>query len=163
MDSASSEEAREAGESLCERLLSYWAEREAYNKVATMEYVDEIVDYIDTKEEVIQIALAALDDTPPQVYDLISHVDVGTAEKPLLISISAKLAASKREALLTLLHKYRDCFAEKYKDMLSLSPDLVCHRLPTHPDKRPVRQDGRFIRTKTQFVVKEVIENMHRS
>ena len=65
MSSASSDEVREAGESLCERLLSYWAEREAYDKVATMEYVDEIVDYTDTKEEVIQLAPAALDDTPP--------------------------------------------------------------------------------------------------
>ena len=40
MISASSEEVHEAGESSCERLLSYWAEREAYDKVATMEYVD---------------------------------------------------------------------------------------------------------------------------
>nr|XP_011459866.1 PREDICTED: F-box protein PP2-B10-like [Fragaria vesca subsp. vesca] len=66
MNSAFSEEAREAGESLCERLLSYWAEREAYDKVATMEYVDKVVDYSDTKEEVIHLAPAVLDDTPPQ-------------------------------------------------------------------------------------------------
>ena len=46
MFSPSSDKVREAGESLCERLLSYWAEREAYNKVATMEYVDEVVDII---------------------------------------------------------------------------------------------------------------------
>ena len=145
MDSAFSEEAREAGESLCERLLSYWAEREAYDKVATMEYVDEVVDYSDTKEEVIQLAPAALDDTPPQVRDPILQVDVGTAEKPLLISISAKLAEEEKEALLDLLREYRDCFADKYEDMPGLSPDLVCHRLPTYPDRRPVRQDGRFM------------------
>ena len=163
MDSALSEEAREAGESLCERLLSYWAEREAYDKVATMEYVDEVVDYSDTKEEVIQLAPAALDDTPPQVRDPTLQVDVGTAEKPLLISISAKLAEEEKEALLDLLREYRDCFADKYEDMPGLSPDLVCHRLPTYPDRRPVRQDGRFMRTETQIVVKEEIESMHRS
>ncbi|XP_004308579.1 PREDICTED: uncharacterized protein LOC101295281 [Fragaria vesca subsp. vesca] len=163
MNSAFSEEAREAGESLCERLLSYWAEHEAYDKVATMEYVDEVVDYIDTKEEVIQLALAALDDTLPQVHDPISQVDVGTAEKPLLISISVKLAENEKEDLLALLREYRDWFAEKYEDMPGLSPDLVCHRLPTYLDRRPVRQDGRFMRTKTQIVVKEEIENMHRS
>ncbi|KAL6189587.1 hypothetical protein ACLB2K_040974 [Fragaria x ananassa] len=129
MISASSEEEREAGESLCERLLLYWAEREAYDKVATMEYVDEIVDYNDTKEKVIQLAHAALDDTPPQVRDPISQVDVGIAEKPLLISISAKLTADEHEALLTLLHEYRDCFTEKYEDIPGLSPDLVCLRI----------------------------------
>ena len=46
MISTSSAEACKAGESLCERLLSYWAEREAYDRVAIMEYVDEIVDYM---------------------------------------------------------------------------------------------------------------------
>ncbi|XP_004304842.1 PREDICTED: uncharacterized protein LOC101292438 [Fragaria vesca subsp. vesca] len=163
MNSAFSEEAREAGESLCERLLSYWTERETYDKVATMEYVDEVVDYSDTKEEIIHLAPAALDDTPPQVRDPISQVDVGTAEKPLLIPISAKLAEDEKETLIILLCEYRDCFADKYEDMPGLSPDLVCHRLPTYPNRRPVRQDGRFMRTETQIVVKEEIESMHRS
>ncbi|XP_004289360.1 PREDICTED: uncharacterized protein LOC101296525 [Fragaria vesca subsp. vesca] len=126
-----------------------------------MEYVDEVVDYSDTKEEVIHLAPAALDDTPPQVRDPISQVDVGTTEKPLLISISAKLAEDEKETLLALLCEYRDCFADKYEDMPGLSP--VCHRLPTYPDRRPVRQDGRFMRTETQIVVKEEIESMHRS
>ena len=47
--------------------------------------------------------------------------------------------------------------------MPGLSLDLVCHRLSTHPDRRPVRQDGRFMRTETQIAVKEEIQNMHRS
>ena len=128
-----------------------------------MEYVDEIVDYTNTKEEIIQFAPATLDDTPPQVRDPILQVDVGTAEKPLLISISAKLAEEEREELLSLLREYRDCFVEKYEDMPGLSPDLVCHWLPTYPGRRPVRQDGRFMRTETQIAVKEEIENMHRS
>nr|XP_011459867.1 PREDICTED: uncharacterized protein LOC105350136 [Fragaria vesca subsp. vesca] len=129
MDSAFFDEAREAGESLYKRLLSYWVERKAYNKVATMEYVDEIVDYTDTNKEVIY----------------------------------AKLAEEERKALLTLLRQYRHCFAEKYEDMPGLSPELVCHRLPTYPNRRLVRQEGRFMRTETQIVVKEEIENMHRS
>ena len=61
-----------------------------------MEYVDKIVDYNDTKEEVIQLAPAALDNTPPQVCDPISQVDVGTTEKPLLVSISAILYGLNR-------------------------------------------------------------------
>ena len=61
-----------------------------------MEYVDKIVDYTDTKEEVIQLAPAALDDTPPQVCVSISQVDLGTAEKLLLLSISAKLAGKEK-------------------------------------------------------------------
>ena len=91
MFSTSSAEAREAGESLCERLLSYWAECNAYDRVATMGYVDEIMDYTDTEEEVIQLAPAALDDTPPQVRDPTLQVNLGTTEKPLLLFISAKL------------------------------------------------------------------------
>nr|XP_011459671.1 PREDICTED: uncharacterized protein LOC105350031 [Fragaria vesca subsp. vesca] len=99
-----------------------------------MEYVNEVVDYTDTKEEVIQLAPATLDDTPPQVRDPISQVDIGTAEKPLLISISAKLAEDEKEDLIALLREYRDYFADKYKDMPGFAP-----------------------------VIKEEIENMHRS
>lgn len=165
MDNASSKEVHEVGVSLYERiLLSYWAEHEAYNKVVTLEYVDEVVDYNDNhEEEPIQLAPAALDDTPPQVRHSIERVNIGTEEKPLVISISAKLTEEEREPLLTLLSEFKDCFTERYEDMSGLATEWVCHRLPTFPDWRPVQQDWRFMRVETQITVKEVVENMYRS
>ncbi|XP_061999025.1 uncharacterized protein LOC133716331 [Rosa rugosa] len=64
------EEGIEAFHSLYERLSSYLVEKEAYDRVATLEIVnEELSDQEQADEEEIQLAPAALDDTPPKVRD----------------------------------------------------------------------------------------------
>ena len=64
---------------------------------------------------------------------------------------------------INLLMKFKDCFAEKYEDIPGLSPDLVCHQLPTLPDKMPIQQAPRLMNADTMPSVKEEVEKMHKS
>ncbi|XP_024190360.1 uncharacterized protein LOC112194342 [Rosa chinensis] len=82
----------EAFHSLYERLSSYLVEKEAYDRVATLEVVHkELSDQEQDAEVDIQLAPAALDDTPPKVRDPIEKVNLGTADEPMKVAISAYL------------------------------------------------------------------------
>ncbi|XP_062020853.1 uncharacterized protein LOC133737271 [Rosa rugosa] len=79
MDYDLPEEGIEAFHSLYERLSSYLVEKEAYDRVATVEIVnEEFSDQEQEDEEEIQLAPAALDDTPPKVRDPTEKVNLGT-------------------------------------------------------------------------------------
>ncbi|XP_024156391.1 uncharacterized protein LOC112164432 [Rosa chinensis] len=139
-------------------------EKEAYDRIATLEVVnEELSDPEDEGEVNIQLAPAVLDDTPPKVKDPTEKVNLGTVDEPMEVSISAYLELSEKQRLIDLLQEFKDCFAEKYEDMPGLSPDLVCHQLPTLPDKRPVKQEPRRMNSETQILVKEEVEKMHKS
>ncbi|XP_024196954.1 uncharacterized protein LOC112200165 [Rosa chinensis] len=158
------EEGIEAFRSIHERLSSYMVEKEAYDRIATLEVVNEELSDPEDEDEVnVQLAPAALDDTPPKVKDPIEKVNLGTVDEPMEVSISAYLEPSEKQRLIDLLQEFKDCFVEKYEDMPGLSPDLVCHQLPTLSDKRPVKQEPRRMNSETQILVKEEVEKMHKS
>ncbi|XP_024171546.1 uncharacterized protein LOC112177487 [Rosa chinensis] len=70
MDYDLSGEGIEAFQSLYERLSSYLVEKEAYDRIATLEAVNEELSDQEREDEIeIQLAPAALDDTPPKVRD----------------------------------------------------------------------------------------------
>ncbi|XP_024177908.1 uncharacterized protein LOC112183806 [Rosa chinensis] len=139
------------------------AEKEVYDLIGTLEIVNEELSNPEEEEEDIQLAPAALDDTPPKVRDPTENVNLGTKDEPMEVAISAYLEPSEKERLIDLLREFKDCFAEKYEDIPSLSTDLVCHQLPTHPDKRPVKQELRRMNSETQVLVKEEVKKMHKS
>ncbi|XP_024171593.1 uncharacterized protein LOC112177542 [Rosa chinensis] len=156
MDYDLTEEGMEAFHSIHERLSSYMVEKEAYDRIATLEVVNEEFADPEVEEEVhIQLAPVALDDTPPKVKDPTEKVNLGIVSEPMEVSISAYLEPSEKQRLIDLLLEFKDCFAEKYEDMPGLSPDLVCHQLPTLADKRPVKQEPRRMNAETQILVKE--------
>ncbi|XP_040369443.1 uncharacterized protein LOC121051299 [Rosa chinensis] len=156
MDYDLTEEGMEAFHSIHERLSSYMVEKEAYDRIATLEVVNEELGDPEDEEEVhIQLAPAALDDTPPKVKDPTEKINLGTVSEPMEVSISAYLEPSEKQRLVDLLLEFKDCFAEKYEDMPGLSPDLVCHQLPTLAEKRPVKQEPRRMNAETQILVKE--------
>ncbi|XP_024156147.1 uncharacterized protein LOC112164144 [Rosa chinensis] len=164
MDYDLTEEGLEAFHSIHERLSSYMVEKEAYDRIATLEVVnEELADPEDDEEVHIQLAPAALDDTPPKVKDPTEKVNLGTVSEPMEVSISAYLEPNEKQRLIELLLEFKDCFAEKYEDMPGLSPDLVCHQLPTLAEKRPVKQEPRRMNSETQILVKEEVEKMHKS
>ncbi|XP_024171492.1 uncharacterized protein LOC112177435 [Rosa chinensis] len=117
MDYDLPEEGIEAFYSLYERLSSYLVEKEAYDRVATLEIVNEEFSDQEEEEEEIQIAPAALDDTPPMVRDPTEKVNLGTTDEPIEVAISAYLEPSEKQRLVDLLLEFKDCFAEKYEDM----------------------------------------------
>ncbi|XP_024195581.1 uncharacterized protein LOC112198681 [Rosa chinensis] len=158
MDYDLTEEGIEAFHSIHERLSSYMVEKEAYDRIATLEVVnEELADPEDEEEVHIQLAPAALDDTPPKVKDPTEKVNLGTVSEPMEVSISAYLEPNEKQRLIELLLEFKDCFAEKYEDMPGLSPDLVCHQLPTLADKRPVKREPRRMNSETQILVKEEV------
>ncbi|XP_040367305.1 uncharacterized protein LOC112177605 [Rosa chinensis] len=157
------EEEVEAFHSLYERLSLYLVETEAYDRVSTLEIVNEEFTDQEEEEEEIRLAPAALDDTPPKVRDPTEKVNLGTTDEPIEVAISTYLEPSEKQRLVELLLEFKDCFVEKYEDMPGLSPDLVCHQLPTLPDKRPVKQEPRRMNSETQVLVKKEVEKMYKS
>ncbi|XP_062003261.1 uncharacterized protein LOC133720801 [Rosa rugosa] len=149
--------------SLYDRLSSYLIEKEAYERVATLEYIDEEFSDHEEEEEPIRLAPAALDDTPPKVRDPTEKVNLGTEAEPIEVAISENLEPDEKQRLINLLQEFKDCFAEKYEDMPGLAPELVCHKLPTIPDHNLVRQESRRMNSETQVLVKEEVEKMHKS
>ena len=152
--------------SLHERLRTYLDVVNDYDRVATVECVrEDILGHVVEEEgaEVIQLAPAALDDTPPKVKDPIEKVNVGSESEPMTVAISTYLEPDQRQGLVSLLMEFKDCFAEKYEDIPGLSPDLVCHQLPTLPNKKPIQQAPRRMNADTMVSVKEEVEKMHKS
>ena len=158
------EEEVQACLSLYERLQTYLVEAEAYDRIATVECIreDDFDPIEEEEEDTIPLAPAALDDTPPKVKDPIEKINIGTDTEPMEVAISTYLEPEQRQGLIDLLLEFKDCFAEKYEDMPGLSPDLVCHRLPTLPDKKPIQQAPRRMNADTVVSVKEEVEKMHK-
>ena len=65
--------------SLYERLQTYLLEAESYDRVATIEWVreDTFAPEILDEEEEVQLAPAALDDTPPKVKEPVEKINLG--------------------------------------------------------------------------------------
>ena len=66
-------------------------------------------------------------------------VDFGTLDQPKELKIGTSLSPDEKSKLVDLLRSYLDVFAWSHKDMLSLDPSIVQHRLPILPHTRPVK------------------------
>ncbi|CAJ2645042.1 unnamed protein product [Trifolium pratense] len=75
-----------------------------------------------------------------QAQDPLQEVDIGDGSVKRPTYISANIDPILRERMVELLKNYRDCFAWDYNEMPGLSRNLVEHRLPLRPDKKPVKQ-----------------------
>src|ERR1044072_3086790 len=78
-----------------------------------------------------------------QAQDPLEEVDLGDGEVKRPTYISAKIDPSLKNQVVCLLKEFKDCFAWDYNEMPGLSRDLVEHRLPIRPDKRPIKQSPR--------------------
>ncbi|XP_024156411.1 uncharacterized protein LOC112164453 [Rosa chinensis] len=88
------------------------------NYVDARYYLEPITPLQEQDAEVdVQLAPAALDDTPPKVKDPTEKINLGTADEPMEVAISAYLEPSEKQGLIELLHEFKDCFTEKYEDM----------------------------------------------
>ena len=68
----------------------------------------------------IQAAPAELEDNWPQVKDPLEELNVGTADDPRPLFISALLPHPIKSKLCKLLHEFKDCFAWSYHEMPGL-------------------------------------------
>ena len=84
-------------------------------------------------------------------------VDFSTTDQPRELKFGSGLSTDERVRFIQLLGSYLDVFAWSYKDMPSLDPAIVQHRLPLLPHVRPVKQKLRRLHPKWSLKVKEEI------
>ncbi|MCH88069.1 hypothetical protein A2U01_0008950, partial [Trifolium medium] len=75
-----------------------------------------------------------------QSQDPLQEIDIGDGSIKRPTFISANISPEMKVKLVKLLMEYKDCFAWDYNEMPGLSRDLVEHRMPLLPDKKPVKQ-----------------------
>ncbi|WJX84314.1 hypothetical protein P8452_66903 [Trifolium repens] len=95
-----------------------------------------------------------------QAQDPLQEIDIrdGLVKRP--IYISTNIDPSLRVKMVELLEEYKDCFAWDYDEMPGLSKELVEHRLPLRPDKKPVKQLPRRFAPEIMTKIKAEIERL---
>ncbi|XP_045798024.1 uncharacterized protein LOC123892265 [Trifolium pratense] len=95
-----------------------------------------------------------------QAQDPLQEVDIGDGSIKRPTYISANIDPILRERMVELLKSYKDCFAWDYNEMPGLSRNLVEHRLPLRPDKKPVKQLPRRFAPEIMTKIKAEIERL---
>ncbi|PNY14157.1 retrotransposon protein putative unclassified [Trifolium pratense] len=98
-----------------------------------------------------------------QAQDPLEEIDIGNGLLKRPTYISANIPKDFREKLVELLKEFKDCFAWDYNEMPGLDRNLVEHRLPIRPDKKPVKQSPRRFAPEILSKIKEEIERLLRS
>ncbi|CAL2230061.1 unnamed protein product [Prunus armeniaca] len=75
--------------------------------------------------EELEFAPAPLDDSLPEVEDLLQEINLGTEEDSRPTFVSALLEEPLKSEIIALLHDFRDCFAWDYHEMPGLDKALV--------------------------------------
>ncbi|CAJ2657607.1 unnamed protein product [Trifolium pratense] len=98
-----------------------------------------------------------------QAQDPLEEIDIGDGSIKRPTYISANIPKDLRDELVELLKEFKDCFAWDYNEMPGLDRNLVEHRLPIRPDKKPVKQAPRRFAPEILSKIKEEIERLLRS
>ena len=75
-----------------------------------------------------------------RAQDPLEEVDLGDGSVKRPTYVSAKINRGFKDRIVELLKEYKDCFAWDSNEMSCLSRELVEHKLPIQPDKKPVKQ-----------------------
>lgn len=73
-----------------------------------------------------------------QAQDPLEEINLGGEACKRPTYISTKVGPSMKAKLVQILKEYKDCFAWDYNEMPGLSREVVEHRLPIRPGKKPV-------------------------
>ncbi|KAM2194226.1 hypothetical protein ACFX1R_028393 [Malus domestica] len=133
-----------------ERLLAHWyrISKQPNSGINLVEFLAEGDNGPVLSFDKIRAAPAELEDHRPLVKDPLEEINVGTADDPWLLFISALLPQRMKDEFRTLLMEFKDCFAWSYHEMPGLdrvlwssmnyvlSPDLnlsVSHLVDSRP------------------------------
>ncbi|CAJ2671752.1 unnamed protein product [Trifolium pratense] len=97
-----------------------------------------------------------------RAQDPLQEIDIGDGTLKRPTYISTNVDQSLRVKMVELLKEFRDCFAWDYDEMPGLSKELVEHRLPLRPDKKPVKQLPRRFAPEIMTKIKTEIERLLR-
>ncbi|KAK2451183.1 hypothetical protein QL285_010254 [Trifolium repens] len=95
-----------------------------------------------------------------QAQDPLQEIDIGNGLVKRPTYISANIDPSLKLKVIELLKEYTDSFAWDYNVMPGLSKELVEHRLPLRPDKKPVKQLPRRFAPEIMTKIKTEIERL---
>ncbi|KAM1688037.1 hypothetical protein ACFX2K_035937 [Malus domestica] len=125
-----------------ERLLAHWytISKQPNSGVNLVEFFAEGDNGPVLSFDKIRAAPAELEDHRPLVKDPLEEINVGTADDPRLLFISALLPQRMKDEFRILLTKFKDCFAWSYHEMSGLDRTLVEHELRIKPGFKPFRQ-----------------------
>ncbi|XP_027343131.1 uncharacterized protein LOC113855699 [Abrus precatorius] len=98
-----------------------------------------------------------------EAQDPLEEVNLGDEKEPRLTFISKLVEEEVKDQLIKLLREFKDCFAWDYDQMPGLSRELIEHRLPIRPEKRPVKQPPRRFALEILPKIKEEIERLLRA
>jgi hypothetical protein len=83
--------------------------------------------------------------------------NIGSENEPKLVKIGATLSSQESEKLIFLLKEYKDVFAWSYEDMPGIDPEILQHKIPLHPEAKPVKQKLRRMRPDWVLKIKEEV------
>ncbi|XP_068336619.1 uncharacterized protein [Pyrus communis] len=151
------EQRQAAVSSTMERLLAHWyaITKQPHSGINLVEFLAEADDGPVLTFDKVQAAPAELEDHRPQVKDPLEEVNVGTADDPRTLFISALLPPAMKVELRELLHEFKDCFAWSYHEMPGLDRNLVEHELRIKEGCKPFRQPHRRFSNEVQLGIKE--------
>jgi hypothetical protein len=90
----------------------------------------------------------------------LEEIDIRDGITPRPTFVKRDLSVDYKSNLVELLRKNVDCFAWNYQEMLSLSHDLVKHRLPIKASFRPFKQHARRYNPLIDDRIKEEIDRL---
>ena len=94
--------------------------------------------------------------------DPLEEVDLGEGGVKRPTYVSANLDPQLKVEMVQLLKEFKDCFAWDYDEMPGLRRELVEHKLPIIPGKKPVKQNPRRFAPTILSKIKEEIERLLR-
>ncbi|KAM1842497.1 hypothetical protein ACFX13_017180 [Malus domestica] len=151
------EKSRAAVSSTMERLLAHWytISKQPNSSVNLVEFLAKGDNGPVLSLDKIQAAPAELEDNRRQVKDPLEEINVGAADDPWPLFISALLPQPMKAELLALLEEFKDCFAWSYHEMPGLDRTLVEHELHIKRGCKPFRQPPRRFSTEVQLGIKD--------
>ncbi|KAM1846901.1 hypothetical protein ACFX14_011251 [Malus domestica] len=143
--------------STLERLLAHWytISKQPNSGVNLVEFLTEGDNGHVLSLDKIQAAPAEIEDNRPQVKDPLEEINVGTADDPQPLFVSALLPQHMKAELHALLEEFKDCFAWSYHEMPGLDRTLVEHELRIKPGCKPFRRPLRRFSTEVQLGIKD--------
>ena len=100
------------------------------------------------------------DNTKMLAQDPLEEIDLGEGGVKRPTYVSANLDPQLKIEMVQLLKEFKDCFAWDYDEMPGLRRELVEHKLPIIPGKKPVKQNPRRFAPTILSKIKEEIERL---
>ena len=135
---------------------------------------DDEAEVIQLKDNFLPTGLAPLEDifdsndvpSKPKMQPLntaIEECNIGTAEQPKIIKLSAALPPDQKPKYIDLFKEFQDVFAWSYEDLKSYDTSVIQHTIPLKPDQKPFKQKLRRINPMLLPAMEQEVQKMFKA